>query len=600
MSPKTPFGTPIEIPPPAKKERVAPGKRGFGLEIDPSQAPPKKQSATQTKRSFGLEVDPAQAPPKRERPAPSFAPKPIQPIDVAPPSSTLMTFKTVALGLMENVPAPNLPAGATPEAQNVLAREGVLEPRYRLAKVGSGSSLCDDVLAMGEMVNTAGTRYPFAISAATMSYYSGSVWTFGSYFANGVNDPPSAADTVYIDAVQIYEPVSDDNAIAWVNGTDQCFVASGYTKGFSSLTNAPIAKTIAVFDNRVVWGNITSGGTTYPQRIQYSEKWNPSITTAPTGGFEDETDARGALLRLISDGDRVLAYFEHELWYGYAVDYPFNLTFLPLDRSTGCSGAWAVCQTPKGVFHLGSDYMPYITPRGGLPQAVGQAVWKTLREDIDYPTRAHAEYNPQTGEVVLCYAHQGGTGRPKRALTFDINTGVWTPQTFDVAITRLGVGDYTSSSVTWGGLVGTWAQQTKTWSQLGGTASARVLYAGTSTGTIAAFTSDATNDLGTAVETKYLAVVPNEDPARKMYVREVRLDYRAASASSLTLKMSGDFGTTWQSEVGVALPTAPTSAQTTVWVGAEAIYPTILFQHDQGHRFAIQRAIAVVTPTGRG
>lgn len=577
MSPQTPFGIPVEDAPAKRQTQAAPGQR-----------------------SFGLEIDPAQAPPKREVPKPDFGMKPLQPIEMAPPTSGVATFKTVSLGLVQNESPANLPPGATPAGQNVLAREGVLEPRYRMAKIGSGSSLCDDVLAMGEYVVTAGTRYPYAISATTFSYYSGSAWTFGAYFQNSVNDPPSGADTNYIDSAVVYEPVSDEFGVVWVNGTDQAFIGSAHTKGFSTLTNSPIAKTLAVWDSRVMYGNIKSGNTWYPQRIQYSEKFNPSITTTPTGGFDDLMDARGSLQKLIGDGERALAMFEHEIWYGMAADYPFNVVYYPLDRTRGTTAPWTVCQTPRGVFFLDDSYMPCVIPRGGMPQQVGTAIWKTLRDEIDYPSRAHAEFNPDTGEVVLYYAHQGGTGRPKRALAMDVYTGVWTPQTFTDAITRAAAGDYTTSSVTWGGLVGSWAAQTKTWSQIGGTSSKRVLYAGTSTGTIAAFSSDATNDVGAGVESRYLLVMPNEDPTRKQYVREVRLDYRAASASSVTVRLSNDFGATWQSEVGVALPAAGTSAQTTVYVGMEAQYPTIQFQHDQGHRFAIQRCIAQVAQTGRG
>jgi len=522
------------------------------------------------------------------------------PIEVRPPASGVMTFRTVALGLVQNDSPPNLPPGATPSAQNVLAREGVLEPRYRLAKVGSGSSLCDDVLAMGEYVNVAGTRYPYAISAATFSYYSGSAWTFGSYFSNSVNDPPSGADTVYIDSAVLYDPVSDENAVVWVNGTDQAFVASAHTKGFSTLTNSPIAKVVAVWDSRVLFGNIVSGGTIYPQRIMHSEKFNPSITTSPTGGQDDLMDSRGALGRLMPDGDRVLALFEHEVWYGLKADFPFNIVWDALDRNVGCGGAWTACQTPRGIFFLGDNYLPYIIPRGGGPQPVGLAIWKTLRDEIDVPARACAEYNPDLGEVLLVYPVQGGSGRPGKALALNLDTGTWTPQTLDPNITRLGVGDVTTSAVTWGGLVGTWAEQMLTWSQLGGTSSKRAMYAGTSTGTVGVFTSTATNDLGTGVDSRYLVVMPNEDPTRKQYVREVRLDYRAASASSLTLRVSNDFGSSFQQEIGVALPIAPVSAQTVVHVGMEATYPCIQFWHDAGHRFAIQRCVASVAVTGRG
>jgi hypothetical protein len=522
------------------------------------------------------------------------------PIEMKPPQSGAMTFKTVALGLIQNDSPPNLPPGATPSARNMMAREGVLEPRYRLARVGSGSSLMDVVVGAGEFTNVSGTRYPYAISSRTFSYYSGSAWTFGSYATQPTSDAPSGANTDYIDSVVIYDPVSDDNAVAWVNGVDQAFQWGPSSNTFSTMTNAPIARAIAVFDSRVLFGNITSGGTRLTQRIQYSEKFVPSITTSPTGGFDDLMDARGGIQRIMPDGERVLVFFDHEVWYGYPIDFPFNLAYRPLDRTVGTGSPWAVCQTPKGVFFLGDNYQPYLVPRGGAPQPIGQSIWKTLRDEIDVPSRACAEYSPETGRVLLVYPVQGGTGRPTKGMELDIDTGTWVPQTFGPNLTRLAVGDVTSSAITWGGLVGAWDAQTLTWSQLGGTSSKRALYAGTSNGTVALFASTATGDLGPGVLSEALVVVPNDDPTRKLYVREVRLDYQSNSASSVTLRLSNDFGQSYQQAVGVALPVAPLSGQTSVYLGLEATYPSLQFQHDQGHRFALQRVTAVVTPMGRG
>jgi hypothetical protein len=517
------------------------------------------------------------------------------PIEMPPPKSGVLTFKTVSVGLVQNDSPPNLPPGATPSAQNVLAREGVLEPRYRLATTPSGATnlLQDVVLGLGEYVKTDGTRYPYAISAQTLVYGNGGTWNAVTYEGD---DPPVGGTVDYMDSVVAYDPDLDENVLVWVNGVNAAYRWDGSSTTYGSQLNAPIAKTLSVYDSRVVYGNVNG----YVQRVMYSEKGAPSITTAPTGGFEDEMDARGSLQRLMTDGERSLAFFEHEVWFGYKLDFPFNLTYQPLDRTVGTGSPWAVCQTPKGVFFLGDNYQPYIVPRGGVPQPIGQAIWKTLRDGIDNPERATAEYNPDLGEVLLAYPI-AGSGRCSRGLSINIETGAWTPQTFGTPLTRLAVASVIgSTATTWGNLVGSWASQTMTWEQMGGVVNQRAMYAGCSSGTVATFTASATSDMGSLVESQYLAVIPNDDPTRKLYVREVRLDYRSASASSLTLRMSKDFGTTYSQSVAVALPVAALSAQTTVFVGLEAQYPCIQFQHDAGHRFALQRCEAVVTPMGRG
>lgn len=522
-------------------------------------------------------------------------------ISLGPPPTKGAKAVELALGWQQATPPQNIPFGASPQPRNYIFREGAAEPRHRVGDLSSANILNDDVLWLGEYSTTTGGRFAVAISARTLAWYSNRSWRRSNYSSTPINDPLSGNDTNYIDAVVFYNPTLDENNLCFVNDVDQAFAFDGPSANtFSTLTNAPIAKTVAVFDSRLVFGNITSGATRFPQRVVWSARGDPVTYSEPTGGLEELLDARGNIQHVVGEADRLLVFTEFEIWQGFRTDFPFDLQFVPLDRTVGTMAPWSVVQTPLGVVFLGTDKRVYLIQPGSLPRAISQQVAPELRDNIDFPERAAAEYSAALGKYVLGYPVQGGTGRCDRALAFDILTGTWEPYDFGYGITRFGNAELSSSGTTFGGLIGTFAQQTLTYGQLAGTSQGQVFMAGTSTGSVGQFTSSATGDFTQRVESRLPVLVPNENPTQRLFLRELRLDYRAISASSLTIRISNDFGASYQQSIGVALPLATLSEQTTVPLAASANYPWVEFQHDQGHRFALQRATILVETLGNG
>jgi hypothetical protein len=108
----------------------------------------------------------------------------------------------------------------------------------------------------------------------------------------------------------------------------------------------------------------------------------------------------------------------------------------------------------------------------------------------------------------------------------------------------------------------------------------------------------ATTDNGSRISCQYFTLLGNPDPTKRQIVREVRLDYRADSASSMSLRMTPDFGATYPVSVNVALPPAPLSAQTVIHVGLSAVYPGFELRHDSSQTFTIQGLSAIVEEGG--
>ena len=603
VSPQAPLapGQPLDptqvprAPPVPGMPSVAPGQP-----LDPTmvpKAPPRTAPAAIPTPGQGL--DPQQAPPRPPAP-PAPQPRLGQSVQLAPEPNRVST-QEVALGFSQQKAAVNLPPGASPQAQNWVAREGGLEPRWRVGALGSMNTFADDVLWLGEYSTVSGGRFPVALSARTLAWYSALAWRKASYSTQPTNDPLSGNDTNYIDATVLYDPVLDENTLCFVNGVDQAFVFDGPSRNtFSTLTNAPIAGTVTVLDNRVIFGNVTSGGTQFVQRVMWSARGDPQTYAEPTGGTEDLLSARGTIQKILGDGDQLVVWFDNEIWIGLKYDYPFDFQFVPLDQTIGTVSPWTVRRTPMGIMFLGSDNQVYVLPQGGTPRPVGGDVWRYIREQIDNPARACGELDPSQGAYLLAFPIQGGTGRGDVGVQVEPATGAWMPQTFAAPVTALGIAQLSSSATTWGGLIGTFQQQTATYAQLGGSGTARSLLVGHSTGTVGQFASGITGDLGALVDSRALIAIPVVDATKRTYLRELRIDYRAPSASSVTLRLSADWGASFPQEIGVALPAASVSGQTVVPLGFAAIEPSIQVQHDQGHRFALTRMNAVTESIGRG
>src|SRR3990167_700784 len=316
------FGQPLDPTQVPRAPRVSPqAPLAPGQPLDPTMVPKAPRTTPAAIPAPGQGMNPQQAPPRPPAP-PAPQPRLGQSVQLAPEPNRVST-QEVALGFIQQEAAVNLPPGASPQAQNWVAREGGLEPRWRVGALGSMNTFADDVLWLGEYSTVSGGRFPVALSARTLAWYSALAWRKASYSTQPTNDPLSGNDTNYIDATVLYDPVLDENTLCFVNGVDQAFVFDGPSRNtFSTLTNAPTAGTVTVLDNRVIFGNVTSGGTQFVQRVMWSARGDPQTYAEPTGGTEDLLSARGTIQKILGDGDQLVVWFDNEIWIGLKYDYP--------------------------------------------------------------------------------------------------------------------------------------------------------------------------------------------------------------------------------------------------------------------------------------
>ena len=495
-------------------------------------------------------------------------------------------------------PPTDLPPNFTPDAQNYIIRDGALEPRKRLTPRSDDTTGITTPIVTGlEVVDVLGNTYPWCSHQTQPVWYSVGSWSQLSYVsAFGTNDPIANSTASFMAATQMYgQPLQDENLVIFASPSYQSLYCwQSNTTVFSTLTGAPRAKCVAVFDSYLVAANIREGSNDFVQRVQWAHRASVSSWTGSNtlNGFLDLLDAKGQITRLLPQEDRLLAFTDKEIWELRSTGLPFIFTYQAVDRSVGCPFPATVTDTPRGVLFMGPDYNLYALPKGGgTAEAVGGAVHKDLRTTINNPQRAWGGYNRDTDQAEMYYPVQGGTGYPDRAVYFDLKTGAWMPQRFDaIPLTygwpgSLGTG---SKATTWADLAAAgikWSGMNLTWAQLNGTTGAGPLamYAGGSGGQKLYFSASATSESGQTVTRRWRSpALAGDEPTRMKTLTQVLVDYKADSASSLSIRCSSDQGRTFDQGVEVLLPASSVESQARFDVYAPSRYPMFEVLSEKG------------------
>lgn len=490
------------------------------------------------------------------------------------------------------VAAPGIPTplGSLVSAQNVVVYDNRLEPRPRLARFGTGNVWADTPNGAFHYDDIGGSRYPVITSRSTVAFLADSgAWTaltYASGASGGVNDPPSGGLNDLFFGTSVYLPRTDVNIAVYVNNVDQMFAWGGPTATtFSTLTQAPVARDVTLFDNRpVAWNISESANTHFVTRVAWSVRGDPEDWTGIGAGTDDLVDMRGVGTRIFSTEDELLLFSTEETWRGRKIGLPFVLQFQPLEREIGLAHPRAVVQTPDGIIWLHRDNMVYRLA-GGTISEIGGAIQRELHDTIINRDRAFFTTHPDTRMTTLWYS--ADANEPNRGFTFNTLNGTWAPQRFASHRVSVGITGFpaSSSATTWGGLVGTIDEQFLTYDQLLGHSSsgnqADVL--ASSTGTIYSMSHSATSDDGVAMLAEaQLGAFGVDSPHRRKFLYEARLELTAASASSLSVAVSPDLGATFPTETRLAISAASQTTQAKVNLPVTGNTLTLRVRDDSG------------------
>lgn len=521
------------------------------------------------------------------------------------------------LGLHSGDVPQDLAPGFTPEAQNFVADEGYIAPRSGLSQFG-GYSFAQPVLGGKELHDKEGVIHAFASSASTLLFYpsSNASWSELSYLKGSIvpsDDLPSGQSTDYWRSANIYDATLDEYIAVTSNGTNwaKWFVVQDSTTTYSDFTwTAPLdeikaAKDIAAINDRLVlFHSVTSQGTTHPTRVSWSARGAPRDWTANSGaGFEPLVGMRGAGTAMVRFKDVLILFSDQEVWVAQPTldDYAFR--FDRITDALGCPYPRTAIATPLGVFFLGSDFEVYVTDgRQVQPASLvdGQSrIREYLSADIVEATRAWGVFNRKERRYELYYTNRDSTdGYPTKALYYHTETQSWFPQKFSHELSYGFDLRDPGYLLTWDEITDTFDSTSTAWNQFGQGEDRSDPAVFGSGGTSYRLRSEQTSDDGTLIDARWRSHGLNQsDQMRRASLKELWMDYKVTSASSVTVYLSDDLGQTWDSGRLVSMTSTERNAFVPAWINAQS--PMFEVRVENGSVPRIGRFQSVLVDGGR-
>lgn len=506
-----------------------------------------------------------------------------------PPSSVTERLVPLTIGVLPGTAWPSMPPGSAASMTNWLPIDGGLTPRSRLSSLNTIRSLAPLVNIAQLRVVSPGIEYTWVSShtrhALVASNGSMSIASFVSSFGLGVGSIGSANHWSY---VQTYSGNLNDNMLIAAGDifsadTLLCLYVSSAKALYSYLTSAPKAAAVGTFDNYIVAWNTFEGGGQLQNRVRWCQRGNPSNWTGEGSGFEDLLDMVGQGTACIGMQDnRLILFSEFETWYGVSATYPAQFQFFPLEKAIGCAHAKTIQKTDAGLVFLGSDQRLRLLPYGGgLSVPLCPQMDAYLRRlPLPYTNSVgmtNGLYDPLTKIYTLHIESPSGSMAP--SIVLNMATG-------EAGFQRHATGETPVAGVA----ASPNAQQGEyvTW----------IL----STGTVCSNNSKVANDLSssTVTATWQSAPIGSELPGDYKTLKQVNLDYASTSRSTVTLRISGDHGNSFESlGRSVSLASGPWGGRAKSDVYAGGPFPVIeLTSTSTG--FAVSRVDVTMEFEGRG
>jgi hypothetical protein len=254
------------------------------------------------------------------------------------------------------------------------------------------------------------------------------------------------------------------------NGNDPPMVWDGTTQVFRPMVGAPIAKTMVIAANRVLLGNLLSGGTVSPQAIDVSNRldfdsgWNTVQTTA-LGDSEGDIVAAAEISRLESvfyKSDAIYHAVAQADFFGQPAPFQFQPTYVGL---VGPCSPRSLVSLPGGNHgYLGHDGGFYVYDGASMPQDAGKHIRKAIEPDFDYDEtpRAWCWYD-EIRKLIWCWYYSASSGL-RKGVVISTDQGwpwqVWPVELASGVEAYAGLQAWLKNPTTIGSLVGSIGDQT--------------------------------------------------------------------------------------------------------------------------------------------
>jgi hypothetical protein len=539
------------------------------------------------------------------------------PTQVQPRSIVTTLVVEPVVGLDVSHSALNISDNATPSSDNFIMRDGRLELRSVLSRIGDRGFAT--VLTGGVAANSVNDARYLVVAGR------GSDWPWLGPGDVAWNSAPNTAVVPtsgdYWDFAQIFSDIDEENIVvgavtsrgtqlsAWVVGTG----------AVRALAGSPGARYVAAFDNYLMAANTEEDGNSFPQRVRWADRGSASSWTGGISGYEDLLAARGGITRLLTLEKRVIVLFEDEVWQGIPIDFPYTFRFEPLDSTVGCPFPWTATVTTKGIVFMARNYQLYLLPKdGGTAVPIGPQVHRRIRESIVQPLKAFGAYDGVNDFYHFYYSSGASANFANRALWLNFATGAWAPQSFDtqrLALTRAFTAPLSSSKVsTWDDFTNfqpavTWNDMVETWDELSGVGNERQAVVALSATTVFEYSDvmradsleSSTGSTSGVTRNAFWQSKPlgSDMPDAEKTLLRVTPEYVAPSASSVTVRTSPSQGAAFDTGFALSLRTASTVSQAYADVFQPARYPMFRIEASEQTALELHRFFITMRVGGR-
>ena len=394
-------------------------------------------------------------------------------------------------GVREDLNPALIPEGYLLASSNWLTRQGVGRPRSGYEQDGTTLTAADRIMGFG-FRGSLSTAINLVAHTLTKAYNRTAGGTYSDI--TGTWTPSATSQHVRMVAYP-------SGGTLWLLRTNLANAIDKWS-GSGNFTDptqtAPACRDLTVTNGRVLGFNVTTGGTNFPYRAQWTDL--NDVDTWPAGNIAelDETPDEGVATRAFGPLTAGL-YKEDSVWLAVAQAAATPFQFQLVAHTPGPVSPAALISFRGKHYWLAKDAVIYAFD-GSKVEPVGRAIVKTFRENFDWESRqqVHGFVLP-LAEPELWYVFPSSGSAIKRAMSVNLTSGAMNPHLF--------ADDISASSewlaqpeITWDGLSGTWdalGDTYATWDAMASEAHPTAVL-GTTGGKVMQY-GLATNDDGTAI-----------------------------------------------------------------------------------------------------
>lgn len=447
-------------------------------------------------------------------------------------------------GMITNYDPADLPEGALQLAENAVVRYGKTSRRLGFVSITPAKPNSNRPLSLIDFRKNDNSRYQVRVDKANMYSRGAGIWT---------NIPSAGGATLTgTDFDYTQHTVVRDTLITVNNGVDNIHLVNPAIPQYTDLIAVNPGnykfKYITGFANRAIFANLAGVA---PYRIQWTTDFDLTIIDPaldPSAGWSDlvdsPSDEADFITGIYTVANQILVMRDHSIWLGIRqpiASAPFQ--FYSVISGLGCDCPNSIQVTALSItwadFRTGRIYN--YTP-GGAPQSISLPIEMNIFTGMDSPDKIFSCYDTFDNEYLLAIPQAGST--LIKTWRYNFRTQSWA-NSIDEFSCSLSYIDFAPPSITIGELSGTIGSLVGTIGSLGGTAAAvATLIVGDIDGDLYQENKAAIDDNGVPFTT---TIISREytTPEVDLYIAEIRIDFIATLAGSLSLYYTTNSGITW-------------------------------------------------------